>query len=71
MKDYDEVCFPHDEHKILARNPKEKKLFANIRCGFENNLNQIVSEKVDWIYLAQDVDQLQALLSKIKIIRVA
>jgi hypothetical protein len=41
MKDFEEVqlCFPHDEHKVLARNPEEKKSFANIKYGLENNLN--------------------------------
>jgi hypothetical protein len=61
-------------YKTLTGIPKGKRPFASHMHKWDDNikgdLREIVWEGVDWIHLAQDKDQWQALVKKIMNLRV-
>jgi hypothetical protein len=54
-------------YKILVRKPEGKRPLGRSRCRSEDDtridLTDIVWEGVDWMHLAQDRDQWQALVN--------
>jgi hypothetical protein len=56
-------------YKILVGKPEGKRPFGGPWCRWENNittdLREIGSEGVDWMHLAQDRGQWQAVVSTI------
>jgi hypothetical protein len=55
--------------ETLVGKPEEKRPFGRARCRWENNirmdLQEIGWEGVDWMHLAQDRDQWQALVNTV------
>jgi hypothetical protein len=61
-------------YKILVGNPEGKRPFARSRHGWEDNIRMYVREigweGLNWMHLAQGMDQWQALVNTVMNLRV-
>jgi hypothetical protein len=56
-------------YKILVGKPEGKRPYRRTRCRWEDNIRIDLRERrwkgVDWMYLAQDTEQWQALVNTV------
>jgi hypothetical protein len=68
------VNYVRNAYRILVRKPEGKRPLGRPRCRWENNIRMDLRETgwggMDWIDLAQDRDQLRALVNTIINLRV-
>ena len=57
-------------YKVLVVKPEGKRPLGRTRCGWEDNIQEVGCDGMDWVELAQDRNRWRALVNAVMNLRV-